>query len=104
MTDQCLAVTTVVNARPQTVFDLLADPSTHASIDGTGWVRPIAWQPGAEPKDIPGYQVPPFPEAHLENSLRNLAALAEQDQRAASSRSTRSVAPQSMHLSVTDWP
>lgn len=164
MTDQSLAVTTVVNARSETVFDLLADPSTHPAIDGTGWVRPpidpapltevgqifrmgmyhenhpnkhyemanrvevldrphaIAWQPGAEPKDIPGYQgppdagidyggwtwrydlvpagsgtavtltydwsnvsphhrdieFPPFPESHLENSLRNLAALAEQ--------------------------
>ncbi len=83
------------------MFDLLADPSTHPAIDGTGWVRPpidpalltevgqifrmgmyhenhpnkhyemanrvevldrphaIAWQPGAEPKDIPGYQGPP---------------------------------------------
>lgn len=158
-----MAVTTTVNAGPEAVFAVLADPSTHMSIDGTGWVqhpvddapltavgqifrmgmyhqnhpakhyemanrvevldRPhaIAWQPGAEPKHIPGYQgppdadidyggwtwrydltptgdgtevtltydwsgvsphhqdidFPPFPRSHLENSLRNLAVLAE---------------------------
>ena len=31
--------TTVINAPDQTVFDVLADPSTHPAIDGTGWVR-----------------------------------------------------------------
>ncbi|CAM4217453.1 hypothetical protein MB901379_02379 [Mycobacterium basiliense] len=30
---------TVIDAVTETVFDLLADPSTHAAIDGTGWVR-----------------------------------------------------------------
>ena len=30
---------TTVNAPVQAVFDVLADPSTHAAIDGTGWVR-----------------------------------------------------------------
>lgn len=101
MTDEFLTATLIVNARPETVFDLLADPSAHAAIDGTGWVqspvdtapltqvgqlfrmgmfhenhpnkhyemvnrievldRPhaIAWQPGAEPQSIPGYQGPP---------------------------------------------
>lgn len=29
----------VIEAPAETVFDLLADPSTHAAIDGTGWVR-----------------------------------------------------------------
>jgi hypothetical protein len=30
---------TTVKAPAQAVFDVLADPSTHAAIDGTGWVR-----------------------------------------------------------------
>jgi uncharacterized protein YndB with AHSA1/START domain len=34
-----MVVTTVINAPDQTVFDVLADPSTHPAIDGTGWVR-----------------------------------------------------------------
>lgn len=39
MTEETLVARAVVNARAETVFDLLADPSTHAAIDGTGWVR-----------------------------------------------------------------
>lgn len=38
MTEQLISATTV-NAPAQTVFDVLADPSTHEVIDGTGWVR-----------------------------------------------------------------
>jgi hypothetical protein len=34
-----MTVATTINAPVQTVFDVLADPSTHAAIDGTGWVR-----------------------------------------------------------------
>jgi hypothetical protein len=34
-----MIATTTVNARAQAVFDVLADPSTHEAIDGTGWVR-----------------------------------------------------------------
>ena len=34
-----MSATATVNAPAQTVFDVLADPSTHAAIDGTGWVR-----------------------------------------------------------------
>jgi Polyketide cyclase / dehydrase and lipid transport len=30
---------TTVNAPVEAVFDVLADPSTHSAIDGTGWVR-----------------------------------------------------------------
>ncbi len=30
---------TTIAAPAETVFDVLADPSTHAAIDGTGWVR-----------------------------------------------------------------
>jgi uncharacterized protein YndB with AHSA1/START domain len=32
-------VVAAMNAPVQTVFDVLADPSTHEAIDGTGWVR-----------------------------------------------------------------
>ena len=28
-----------IEAPPEAVFAVLADPSTHADIDGTGWVR-----------------------------------------------------------------
>jgi uncharacterized protein YndB with AHSA1/START domain len=38
VTEQLIRATTV-NTPAQTVFDVLADPSTHAAIDGTGWVR-----------------------------------------------------------------
>jgi hypothetical protein len=98
MTEKTMVVRTVINAPAETVFDVLADPSTHVAIDGTGWVRQpvdgkrltesgqifrmgmyndnhpnkhyemanrvevfdrpraIAWQPGAEPRHIPGRQ------------------------------------------------
>ena len=38
VTEQLIRATTV-NAPVEIVFDVLADPSTHAAIDGTGWVR-----------------------------------------------------------------
>jgi hypothetical protein len=34
-----MCATTTINAPSGVVFDVLADPSTHADIDGTGWVR-----------------------------------------------------------------
>ncbi len=34
-----MIATATVNAPIDTVFDVLADPSTHQAIDGTGWVR-----------------------------------------------------------------
>ena len=43
MTDETMTATCVVDAPAQTVFDVLADPTTHQAIDGTGWVRePLA--------------------------------------------------------------
>jgi uncharacterized protein YndB with AHSA1/START domain len=39
MTDQHIHASTTVTAPIDTVFDVLADPSNHAAIDGTGWVR-----------------------------------------------------------------
>ncbi|HKH52873.1 MAG TPA: SRPBCC family protein [Mycobacterium sp.] len=39
MTEEHMNATATVNAPAEVVFDVLADPSTHAAIDGTGWVR-----------------------------------------------------------------
>lgn len=164
MSEDQIHATTTVDAPAETVFDVLADPSTHQEIDGTGWVREsldgtpltgtgqifriamhhdnhpnkyyemsnrvevfdrprsIAWQPGQGPNDagnlMPGddlefggwvwrydleavgpsqtrvtlrydwsnvpaahrgdIEFPPFPPSHLENSLQNLAKVAQQ--------------------------
>jgi hypothetical protein len=101
MSDDKMYAKSTVNAPAQTVFDVLADPTTHPAIDGTGWVdqpvdddrlrktgqifrmamyhdghpnkhyemanrvevfdrpRAIAWQPGAQPRHIPGRQGSP---------------------------------------------
>jgi hypothetical protein len=157
-----MTATATVNAPVEAVFDVLADPSTHPAIDGTGWVREpldgerltevgqifrmgmyhdnhpekdyqmanrvevidppraIAWQPGQGPgergyllggteREFGGWiwrydlesagpgrtrvtltydwsgvppqmrdiKFPPFEAQHLDNSLKNLAALAE---------------------------
>jgi hypothetical protein len=53
MTRDFIAATTTVRAPVQTVFDVLADPTTHAAIDGTGWVgRPRSDQPLSEAGQI----------------------------------------------------
>jgi len=39
VTEETINATTTVNAGADVVFDVLADPSTHEAIDGTGWVR-----------------------------------------------------------------
>ena len=39
MADESLCFTRTVDAPAAAVFDVLADPSSHAGIDGTGWVR-----------------------------------------------------------------
>ncbi|OBJ47056.1 SRPBCC family protein [Mycobacterium sp. 1423905.2] len=39
MTDKQLIATTTIDATAEAVFAVLADPNTHAAIDGTGWVR-----------------------------------------------------------------
>jgi len=38
MADDSVSATTVINASPETIFAVLADPAQHAAIDGTGWV------------------------------------------------------------------
>jgi len=39
MTEEHMHATTSIKAPVEAVFDVLTDPSTHAAIDGTGWVR-----------------------------------------------------------------
>jgi uncharacterized protein YndB with AHSA1/START domain len=39
MTDQTVTATTTITAPAESVFAVLADPTKHAAIDGTGWVR-----------------------------------------------------------------
>ena len=39
MADESVSTTAVINAPAEAIFAVLADPATHAAIDGTGWVR-----------------------------------------------------------------
>lgn len=39
MENERVVVHTTIEAPPEAVFAVLADPATHAAIDGTGWVR-----------------------------------------------------------------
>jgi hypothetical protein len=39
MTNDTVVATITIPASAQAVFGVLADPTTHAAIDGTGWVR-----------------------------------------------------------------
>jgi uncharacterized protein YndB with AHSA1/START domain len=39
MTNETITASITIVAPAETVFDVLADPSTHEAIDGTGWVR-----------------------------------------------------------------
>ncbi len=39
MESEHLTATTTIEAAPDAVFLVLADPAAHAAIDGTGWVR-----------------------------------------------------------------
>ena len=63
MTEETMTATTTINAPLQTVFDVLADPSTHRAIDGTGWVRePRDGKPLTQDRaDLPDGDVPRGP-------------------------------------------
>jgi len=39
MTDEQMTASVTIDASPDDVFAVLTDPSSHAAIDGTGWVR-----------------------------------------------------------------
>jgi hypothetical protein len=38
MADESVSARATLNASPEAIFAVLADPATHAAIDGTGWV------------------------------------------------------------------
>ena len=49
MATERMTATTTIDATPDAVFAVLADPASHAAIDGTGWVRePLDPAPLAE--------------------------------------------------------
>jgi hypothetical protein len=53
MADETMIATTTIEAPPDAVFAVLADPSAHAAIDGTGWVRsPIDPAPLTHPGQV----------------------------------------------------
>jgi len=39
MADESLSATAIIRAPTEVIFAVLADPTKHAAIDGTGWVR-----------------------------------------------------------------
>jgi uncharacterized protein YndB with AHSA1/START domain len=39
MADESLSATMIIHAPAEVIFAVLADPTKHAAIDGTGWVR-----------------------------------------------------------------
>jgi hypothetical protein len=39
MADDSVSATRVISAPAEAIFAVLADPASHAAIDGTGWVR-----------------------------------------------------------------
>lgn len=39
MADDRISASTVIDAPAEAIFAILADPASHAAIDGTGWVR-----------------------------------------------------------------
>ena len=39
MAPESVTASTTIDATPEEVFAVLADPATHADVDGTGWVR-----------------------------------------------------------------
>src|SRR4051812_47687920 len=46
MADESLSATTMIDAPADVIFGVLADPTKHAAIDGTGWVcEPLDSQP-----------------------------------------------------------
>jgi uncharacterized protein YndB with AHSA1/START domain len=53
MADEQVSATTLINAPAEAIFAVLADPATHAAIDGTGWVRePLDAKPLAAAGEI----------------------------------------------------
>jgi uncharacterized protein YndB with AHSA1/START domain len=79
VSNETLTVTATVNAPVETVFAVLADPTSHAAIDGTGWVRDAL---DADPLTEPGqvFRVAMYHEQHpnkhyeMANQVRDVQA------------------------------
>lgn len=73
MADDSVSATTVINAPAEAIFAVLADPTNHAAIDGTGWVRECV---GAEPLTAAGqiFRMPMYhpnhPDGHYQMANR----------------------------------
>jgi hypothetical protein len=53
MADDTVSATVVIDLPPDVIFGVLADPTKHAAIDGTGWVRePLDREPLTAPGQI----------------------------------------------------
>ncbi|HEY6421906.1 MAG TPA: polyketide cyclase [Pseudonocardiaceae bacterium] len=53
MTNETISATITIKAPAETVFGVLANPASHAAIDGTGWVRkPLDVEQLAKPGQI----------------------------------------------------
>lgn len=63
MADDSVSATTVINAPPEAIFAVLADPAKHAAIDGTGWVRET---PASKPLTAAGqiFRMPMYHAGH----------------------------------------
>lgn len=112
MVAEAVSVAITVPASVEAVFAVLAEPASHAAIDGTGWVcEPLDgerltssgqgfritydWS-GATPEARTVLDFPPFGVEHLEDSLRHLAVLATaEDGRGAGRPSRRARRPAS---------
>ncbi|MGP9022878.1 hypothetical protein ACT1U9_31305 [Streptomyces sp. BR1] len=91
MDQENVSATLTLTASAARVFAVLADPTTHAAIDGTGWVWRYDLAPlgpsetevtltydwSAVPQYIRdrGIQFPPLGPEHLTNSLHHLAEI-----------------------------
>ena|SRR5664280_2572160 len=51
MAEQSIRATKIIDAPAEAIFVVLADPASHAAIDGTGWVRETL---GGDPLTAPG--------------------------------------------------
>jgi uncharacterized protein YndB with AHSA1/START domain len=53
MTDDSVRATTTIDGPAEAIFAILADPASHAAIDGTGWVRePLDGDPLTAPGQV----------------------------------------------------
>ena len=93
MVQENVSATLTVAVPAARVFAVLADPTAHSAIDGTGWVQEAADRAPLGPSEtevtltydwsaVPqfirdrGIKFPPFGPEHLTNSLHHLAELA----------------------------